>query len=78
MLADLPGHAGDVQHMAWSADGAWLVTGDDHGTVIAWPHARGPGKPLVSAGTAIGSVAFSASGKMVAATDHAGDVWQWR
>ena len=56
--------------MAWSADGAWLVTGDDHGNLIAWSHARAPGKVLVRAGTAIGSVAFSASGKLVAASDH--------
>jgi WD40 repeat protein/predicted Ser/Thr protein kinase len=77
VLADLPGHAGDVQHMAWSPDGAWLITGDDHGRVIAWPHARAPGKQLTAADNAIGSVAFSQSGKTFVASDHAGDVWQW-
>ena len=77
VLADLPGHAGDVQHMAWSPDGAWLVTADDHGNVIAWPHARPPGKPLESAGSAIGSVAFAATGQVAVASDHDGDVWQW-
>ncbi|HEY1812313.1 MAG TPA: serine/threonine-protein kinase [Kofleriaceae bacterium] len=77
VLAQLGGHAGDVQHMAWSADGAWLVTSDDHGNVIAWPHARAPGKLMVAAGNSVGSVAFSSSGDVVAASDHEGDVWQW-
>ncbi|HEX4449881.1 MAG TPA: WD40 repeat domain-containing serine/threonine-protein kinase [Kofleriaceae bacterium] len=77
VLADLPGHAGDVQHMAWSPDGAWLITGDDHGHVIAWPHARAPGTQLIAVDNAIGSVVFSPSGKTFVASDHAGDVWQW-
>jgi eukaryotic-like serine/threonine-protein kinase len=78
VLADLSGHAGDVQHIAWSPDGAWLVTGDDHGNIIMWPHARAPGTPMVSSGSAIGSVYFSPTGKHVIASDHDGNIWDWQ
>jgi WD40 repeat protein/predicted Ser/Thr protein kinase len=78
VLADLAGHAGDVQHIAWSPDGAWLVTGDDHGNLIAWAHGRAPGKPMISTHSAIGSVYFSPSGKHVMASDHDGNIWDWQ
>jgi len=78
LLAKLPGHVGDVQHMAWSPDSAWLVTGDDHGNVLLWPHARGAAKELVHATSAIGDVAFASDGTTIAAGDHDGHVWQWQ
>jgi WD40 repeat protein/predicted Ser/Thr protein kinase len=78
LLAQLPGHVGDVQHMAWSPDGAWLVTGDDHGNVLLWPHARGPARVLAHGESAIGDVAFAADSTMAVAGDHAGHLWQWQ
>ncbi|MFT3699276.1 MAG: serine/threonine-protein kinase [Kofleriaceae bacterium] len=77
VLAKLPGHAGDVQHLAWSPDNHWLASGDDHGNVFLWANARGPAKPLHEGGAAIGDVAFSADGTMIVAGDHDGHVWQW-
>ena len=76
-LASLPGHAGDVQAVAWSPDGAWLVTGDDHGNLLLWPKGQGPGKKLETGPSAIGAVTFSESGREVIAGDHAGNIWMW-
>jgi WD40 repeat protein len=83
MLAELAGHVGDVQHLAWSPGpnaGAWLATGDDHGNLFVWPKGRGPGKKLDTASkgeSAIGSLAFSPDGTRLVAGDHAGNVWAW-
>ncbi|MEO8845621.1 MAG: serine/threonine-protein kinase [Kofleriaceae bacterium] len=77
LLAQLPGHEGDVQHLAWTRDGAWLASADDHGIVLLWPHARGPARQLASGGSAISDVVFSADGTMVTAGDHDGHLWQW-
>src|SRR3569623_361214 len=66
LLAQQPGHIGDVQHMAWAPDGAWLVTGDAHGNVLLWPHARAPATALVHGPAAIGAV------------DHDCHLWQWQ
>ncbi|MEO6774068.1 MAG: serine/threonine-protein kinase [Kofleriaceae bacterium] len=78
LLARLPGHVGDVQHMAWAPDGGWLVTGDDHGNVLLWPHARAPAQQLAHGTSAIGDVAIASDGTMVVAGDHDGHLWQWR
>jgi eukaryotic-like serine/threonine-protein kinase len=78
VLADLPGHAGDVQHMAWSPDGAWLVTGDDHGNVWLWPHGREPGRRLASSTVAIGTLAVSADSTTGVGGDHLGALWLWK
>lgn len=43
-IADLEGHSGvpnGVRCVAWSADGAMLVSGGSEGTLIAWDSARG-------------------------------------
>ncbi len=76
LVAQLAGHVGDVQHIAWAKDGS-LASGDDHGNVILWPHAAGPGKPLVHSVAAIGDVAFSADGTALIGGDHDGRVWYW-
>jgi WD40 repeat protein len=64
------GHTGDVQHVAWSKDSV-LLAGDDHGNVSA------AGKMILSSGSAISTVAFSADGRAAVAGDHAGHVWLW-
>jgi len=68
----LPGHVGDVQHVAWSPDGAWLVTGDDHGNLLAWPQGRPPARPLGHGSAAIDMVGFATTGTIVLAGDHDG------
>jgi WD40 repeat protein/predicted Ser/Thr protein kinase len=75
LIAELPGHAGDVQHIAWSADGAWLASGDDHGNVLLWPHGRAPGTRLPTGTTAIGLVMWA--GNQLVAGDHSGALWAW-
>ncbi len=72
-LASLPGYAGDVQHVAWSADGAWLAAGDDHGRLAVWPKGRAPCVELIPGGSTIGTVAFAPTGEL-ASGDHAGVV----
>ncbi|MBV8756267.1 MAG: protein kinase [Deltaproteobacteria bacterium] len=78
VLATLSGHEGDVQHLAWSSDGAWLVTADDHGNTWAWPKGAAPGRRLTESHSAIGTAAFSDDGRALVASDHAGHVWLWR
>ena len=78
VLATLDGHQGDVQHIAWSSDGAWLVTADDHGNTFAWPKGNAPGRRLTDSHAAIGTVAFSDDGRALVAGDHAGHIWVWR
>ncbi|HEY0254919.1 MAG TPA: WD40 repeat domain-containing protein, partial [Kofleriaceae bacterium] len=77
LVTKLPGHVGDVQHVAWTRDGSYLATGDDHGNLFLWPSAHAPGKPLHVGGAAIGDTAFSGDGTMLVAGDHDGHVWQW-
>ncbi len=77
LLAQLAGHIGDVQHLAWSRDGTWLASGDDHGNVFLWPKGAAPGKLLAHGKSAIGDVAFSADGTALVAGDHDGHVAQW-
>jgi WD40 repeat protein/predicted Ser/Thr protein kinase len=77
VLAELAGHAGDVQHLAWSPDGAWLATGDDHGRLWLWPHGAAPGRELVHGSSAIGEVVFADRGAQLVAGDHDGAVWLW-
>ena len=79
MLAQLTGHVGDVQHLAWSAGGEWLATGDDHGNLYLWPHGRAPGRKLDTSAleSAIGTLAFSPSGHELVAGNHDGSVWLW-
>jgi WD40 repeat protein len=78
VLAELPGHAGDVQHMAWSPDGAWLATGDDHGNVGLWPRGAQPGRRLATSTVAIGTLAFSPDSTALVGGDHLGAVWLWK
>jgi WD40 repeat protein len=75
VVAELAGHAGDVQHLAWSPDGASLASGDDHGHVRVW--SRGGSRELVAAGDPIGVVAFADDGSTLLAGDHAGTLWAW-
>lgn len=74
----LPGHAGDVQQLAWSRDGAWLASGDDHGNVYLWPKGAAPGQKLETTTSPIGALAFSATGTELLGGDHDGHVWVWR
>jgi WD40 repeat protein len=66
------GHVGDVQRVMWSPDGAWLVTGDDHGNVLAWPHGRPPARPLGHGSAAIDMLGFATNGTSVLAGDRDG------
>jgi len=72
---ELHGHEGDVQHLAWSADGAYLVTGDDAGLARAWPRGAAPAIELASRGASIGAVDASLHGSHVVYGDHAGTIW---
>jgi WD40 repeat protein/predicted Ser/Thr protein kinase len=76
-VIELAGHAGDVQHMAWSFDGRWLATGDDHGNVWVWPRGEAPGRALAHGATAIGDVAFAEHGAALVAGTHDGTIWLW-
>ena len=75
VMAELIGHAGDVQHVAWSPDSTWLASGDDRGHLRVWSVAEQ--RELVASHTAVGAVAFAEDGSALIAGDHAGHVWLW-
>lgn len=70
LIAELPGHAGDVQHIAWAPDGT-LASGDDHGNLLVWAGGRAPSTRIATAGAAIGLVLYSPTGTLIAG-DHKG------
>ncbi len=75
VVAELAGHVGDVQHLAWSPDGRWLATGDDSGRVHVW--SRAGSRELVASNHAIGAIAFAGDSSALIAGDHAGTIWSW-
>jgi len=75
-LIALGGHTGDVQNLAWSHDGAWLATGDDRGRLMLWPRDGQTYKELAYSPSAIGAVAWTIDGALIAG-DHAGAIWRW-
>jgi WD40 repeat protein len=77
-IADLAGHAGDVQNAAWSPDGAWLATGDNRGAVWLWPRGEAPGRRLQHQATSISALAFSADSTALVGGDHTGALWLWQ
>jgi WD40 repeat protein/predicted Ser/Thr protein kinase len=72
VLASYDGHAGDVQHVAWSPDGKMLASGDDHGHLFVWP-----GKQLEMGTAPIGTVTWGGNNLLVAG-DHDGLLRAWR
>ncbi|HEY4056578.1 MAG TPA: serine/threonine-protein kinase [Kofleriaceae bacterium] len=76
VIADLGGHEGDVQHVAWSPGGSWLASADDQGHVYVWSHGATPGKLLVSGASAVGTIAFGSDDVLVAGF-HDGTVERW-
>jgi len=69
LLAELPGHSGDVQHIAWAPDGT-LASGDDHGNLFVWPDARAPATRIATDGASIGLVLYSPAGTLIAGDHH--------
>jgi WD40 repeat protein/predicted Ser/Thr protein kinase len=69
LVAELPGHQGDVQHIAWAPDGT-LASGDDHGNVLVWANGRAPSTRLATDGAAIGLLIYSPTGTLIAGDHH--------
>jgi WD40 repeat protein len=70
-------HSGDVQRLAWTPDGTWLVTADDRGGVWRWPRGVPPGAQLVGPTAEITTLAIGEDGAAIVAGDAAGAVWVW-
>jgi WD40 repeat protein len=73
VVAELPGHSGDVQHIAWAPDGT-LATGDDQGNLLVWPGGRAPSTKVPTAGAAISLLLYSPTGTLIAG-DHKGHLF---
>ncbi|MGH9151599.1 MAG: hypothetical protein ACRD03_04135 [Acidimicrobiales bacterium] len=72
-LGALQGHAGPVDDIAFSPDGAHLVTGGEDGTVRVWGVGSDePGRVVGVGEDGVKAVTFSADGRWVAAGDGAG------
>jgi eukaryotic-like serine/threonine-protein kinase len=70
-------HSGDVQRLAWTPDGAWLVTADDRGGVWRWPRGVPPGVQLVGPTAEVTTLAVGEDGAAIIVGDAAGAVWVW-
>ncbi|XVU21233.1 WD40 repeat domain-containing protein [Actinoplanes sp. CA-054009] len=73
ILGSLDGHRGNVTATTISPDGAWLATGDMHGTIRVWStsslHLE---HEIVGRRTSISDLAVSPDSRWLAATDDAG------
>lgn len=73
----LPGHASDVERVAWSRDGAWLASGDESGVVLLWPGGAGPSRSLGVLSGKVEALAFTDDSRALIVGDEAGDVYRW-
>lgn len=80
-LADLAGHGGWVQCVAFAPSGNRVYTADSWGSLCAWNYAAADAKPLWEAAAAhaawIRNVAVSPDGKMLATASRDGHVKLW-
>jgi WD40 repeat protein len=76
----LRGHLGLVRRVAFSRDGAWVVSGSDDKTIRVWNLRRPTLKPVVLAASGIVfSISVDSHGRFAAATgDNAIKIWDLR
>ena len=70
----LPVDANEVESVAFSPDGATVVTGDDRGRIILWNAATGERGPEWDKDVAVRTVAFYPSGDSIISGDVRGEV----
>ena len=75
----LRGHVDRVNGVAFSPDGARLVSGGDDGTIRVWDVATGEavGEPLIGHADAVWAVTFSPDGELIASGSLDGTIKLW-
>jgi WD40 repeat protein len=64
-LIELEGHTGAVRSLSFSADGDWLVSSGEDGTIRKWGAATGEGRKLFAHGSGLGEARFSGDGTRI-------------
>lgn len=70
-------HAHDVERLAWSADGRWLVTADDHGAAHLWWDGGAHGATLDGPTAGVQALGLCDDGTCAFAGDDRGRVTVW-
>lgn len=73
----LKGHEGDVTSVAFSDDGAWLVSGGWDGTVRVWSAVGELLHTLAGHTARVNDAAFSPDGRRLASVDRGGEMLVW-
>jgi len=77
VAAKLTGHRVNVDAVAWSPDGEWLVTGGRESWLLLWDHAGTPVLCLVDHDGWILRLAWSPDGGLIASAHGDGAIRLW-
>src|SRR5690606_7064612 len=75
---ELHGHSQDVEHVAVTPDGKYIITGSDDGTARVWDLAAGTSVELTGHRGPIETITLSSDGAYLATAGTDGDVRLWQ
>jgi WD40 repeat protein len=77
-IAQLTGHTNNVNSLAFSPDGKWLVSGSDDRSAVIWDLASGDAVRKITVHTGkVKLVGFSSNGSTIVSASDAGELFTW-